>query len=225
VTTLADFPIEFRAVAARPALRGMTLTGVAANLGMYGKSRGGFVELFSVRAFSKALGDKHQVVVTAEGELSRLLGSTAAGTARLIVTRNASLVVSVDLPGTTDGRSVAHAAAEGRIAGVGLNYRVIRDRWELSENGFPVRVIEAAAPAVVGTLGVLPTRFDTNVARRSFAARLGVEVAELRDLGLAEIAARLSGADVPLTPRQRNAIAERQVWMDARRAELAAKIT
>ncbi|MDM4761890.1 HK97 family phage prohead protease [Galbitalea sp. SE-J8] len=199
-------PVEFRASDSGPG----TLVGYAATYNRYSQNLGGFVELVMPGAFAKSLADENPVLCRYNHDDNWLLGTTAAGTLRLL-DDNTGLGYECDLPDTTAGRDVAVLARRGDVQRSSFAFRTIEDDWDVTEQGFPVRKLISARlfdTAPVNT----PAYLDTSSAVRSFSEKYDVEPAVFEAATPEEIRSLIQGEhiDIPAVEARQEQEAEGQ---------------
>ena len=168
--------LEFRA-----AKNGVgTLTGYAAKFNKTSRNLGGFVERIAPGAFNKSLADGVRVMARYNHEDAALLGTTDAGTLRLLVDE-VGLVYEIDLPDTTAGRDVAALAARGDVRFSSFAFHVPRegDEWGLTESEFPMRTLRTVQLVDIAPVND-PAYLDTSSGLRNLAAARGLDLAQVR---------------------------------------------
>lgn len=164
------------AVELRAAENGLgTLAGYAAVFNRHSQNLGGFVEQVDPAAFNKSLADSAPVMARGNHDDAHLLGTTWAGTLRLLVD-GTGLMYEVDLPDTTSGRDFHALAARGDVRWSSFAFRTIEDEWGLTEQGFPLRTLRSVQLVDVAPVNS-PAYLDTTVAARNFAQRVADEAA------------------------------------------------
>lgn len=200
----ARMAVEFRA-----ADGGLgTLAGYAAKFNTLSRNLGGFVETIEPGAFNKSLADGVRVMARYNHDDMALLGTTDAGTLRLMVDE-VGLMYEVDLPDTTMGRDVAALAARGDIhySSFAFHIPVNGDEWGLTANDYMLRTIRTAHLVDVAPVND-PAYLDTSSGLRQLAASRSLDLAvvtaaaEANDLRRVLTKADLDpqGSDTPQTP-------------------------
>lgn len=171
--------LEFRA-ADRAGSIG-TLVGYAAKFNKLSRNLGGFVEQLAPTAFNKSLADGVRVMARYNHEDSGLLGTTDAGTLRLMVDE-VGLLYEIDLPDTSVARDVAALAARGdvRFSSFAFHVPPDGDEWGYTENDFPLRTVRSAHLVDVAPVND-PAYLDTTSGLRSLAEARGLDLAIVRD--------------------------------------------
>lgn len=162
--------VEFREVG-----NSLVATGYAAVFDRRSQNLGGFVEYVRPGAFRKTL-QEADVRALFNHDPNFLLGRRNAGTLRL-EEDEVGLRYEVDLPDTTTGRDVAALLRRGDLYGSSFGFRTIKDDWNLTEDGFPVRHLVDVALLDVGPV-TNPAYTDATAAVRS----LGLQVADAEAL-------------------------------------------
>lgn len=180
-------PVELRAVAGGPGL----LAGYAAKYMRYSQNLGGFVEQIAPGAFAKSLGDKVPVIARYNHDDNYLLGTTEAGTLRLL-SDEVGLPYEVDLPDTSAGRDVSALAKRGDLRYSSFAFHTLEDEWSVTEQGFPLRTLLNVQLVDVAPVNS-PAYLDTSTGLRSLAVRIDVDPDDVNRVSLDEIRARLSG--------------------------------
>ena len=189
-------PVELRA-----AVDGVgVLAGYAAKYMRYSQNLGGFVEQITAGAFAKSLGDKVPVIARYNHDDNYLLGTTEAGTLRLL-SDEVGLPYEVDLPDTTAGRDVAVLAARGDLRYSSFAFHTLEDEWSVTEQGFPLRTLLNVQLVDVAPVNT-PAYMDTSTGLRSLAHRIDVDPEDVNRVSLDEIRARLSGESFALEVRE-----------------------
>lgn len=169
--------IEFRA-ARKPGSPG-TMRGYALKYGTLSQNLGGFVETVARGAVDKSLGDGLDVLARYNHDDNMLLGRTASGTVRLS-SDDTGLAYEVDLPDTQAGRDLATLAARGDVYQSSFAFYTITDSWGATEQGFPLRTLEAVRLVDVAPVNT-PAYLDTSSGLRSLAEARGLSFDEVRD--------------------------------------------
>lgn len=166
------------AVELRAANDGNTLVGYGAVFNRLSQNLGGFVERVDPAAFNKTLADKGQVFARFNHDSNMLLGTTEAGTLRLMVD-GTGLKYEVDLPDTTAGRDVAALAKRGDLSKSSFAFRTISDEWGETPEGFPMRTLTEVSLVDVAPV-TDPAYRDTTTGLRSFADHFNVPLDEVK---------------------------------------------
>ena len=189
-------PVELRAVAGGPGL----LAGYAAKYMRYSQNLGGFVEQIASGAFAKSLGDKVPVIARYNHDDNYLLGTTEAGTLRLL-SDEVGLPYEVDLPDTSAGRDVSALAKRGDLRYSSFAFHTLEDEWSVTEQGFPLRTLLNVQLVDVAPVNS-PAYLDTSTGLRSLAVRIDVDPDDVARVSLDEIRSRLSGEVSALEVRE-----------------------
>lgn len=121
---------------------GVILEGHAAVFNKVSRNLGGFVEQVAPDAFAQTLAEGPDVRALFNHDPSLILGRTTAGTVRL-ATDESGLYYSVDVPDTSVGRDLAISIERGDITQSSFGFYVNRDAWTQTNDGFPLRTLEA----------------------------------------------------------------------------------
>jgi HK97 family phage prohead protease len=121
---------------------GIILEGHAAVFNKVSRNLGGFVEQVAPDAFAQTLAEGPDVRALFNHDPSLILGRTTAGTVRLS-TDASGLYYSVDVPDTSVGRDLAISIERGDITQSSFGFYVTRDAWTQTNDGFPLRTLEA----------------------------------------------------------------------------------
>jgi HK97 family phage prohead protease len=166
-----------------------TLEGYAAVFNRYSQNLGGYVEQVDPAAFNKSLADKVSVVARYNHADNYLLGTTDSGTLALSAD-GTGLRYAVDLPDTSVGRDVSVLAARGDLRHSSFAFMTMKDDWSVTDQGFPLRTLQSVSLVDVAPVNS-PAYLDTTVALRSLAARLDVNVTDIRDASTDDIRSML----------------------------------
>jgi HK97 family phage prohead protease len=180
--------LEFRAEG-----NGMTLRGYAAIFNSPSQPLP-FIETIQPGAFRDALKSRNDVKLLWNHDTSIVLGSTRAGTLRLIEDAT-GLFVEADLPDTTAGRDAKISIERGDVTGFSFGFRVPAggDEWVSADQRILKRVnihevsVGVAFPAYLGTEGTATVRSvnDLEAKIQALAELRGVSAEELTDALLA----------------------------------------
>lgn len=190
-------PVELRAVADSPGM----LDGYAASFNRYSQNLGGFVEQVDPGAFSKSLADAVPVFCRYNHDDNGLLGTTEAGTLR-VVADDIGLRYEVDLPNTTTGNDVSALAARGDLRYSSFAFHVVEDAWSITEQGFPLRTLMNVQLIDVAPVNN-PAYRDTSVGLRSLAAHLNMDVAAVEATTTEELRSLINGDTKIIPPEAR----------------------
>ncbi len=180
-------PVELRAAAGGPGV----LAGYAAKYMRYSQNLGGFVEQIAPGAFAKSLGDRVPVIARYNHDDNYLLGTTEAGTLRLMSDAD-GLPYEVELPDTSAGRDVAALAKRGDLRYSSFAFHTLEDEWSVTEQGFPLRTLLNVQLVDVAPVNS-PAYLDTSTGLRSLAFRIDVDPDDVNRVSLEEIRSRLAG--------------------------------
>lgn len=162
----------------RDSEQGPILVGYAAVFDSLSHDLGGWRELVMPTAFNKTIKEAN-VVALFNHDPSRLLGRRSNGTLQLSVDQR-GLRYEIALPDTPTGREVRELVRRGDLEGSSFGFHTIRDSWNVSENGTPIRSLEEVALCDVGPV-TMPAYQDTAVAVRSlerFRAQIDIPPTE-----------------------------------------------
>ncbi|MFF9688982.1 HK97 family phage prohead protease [Streptomyces sp. NPDC014623] len=180
---------------------GRRVGGYAAKFNRLSQNLGGFVERIDPGFFAKSEGDGWpDVMARYNHDDNRLLGTTEAGTLRLVVD-GTGLDYVVDVPASRE--DVMELVARGDVHRSSFAFRTFSDDWGQTEDGFPLRTLLSGALVDVAPVNT-PAYMDTSTGLRSLAERAGAELAEVRaaaDAGdLARFLARPKTTTIDLAP-------------------------
>ena len=144
-----------------------TLVGYGAVFNSFSQDLGGFREKIDPKAFNRTVQNQKDILVTVNHNVDRLLGRTAAGTARVSID-DVGVRYEVDLPDTADGRDAETLASRGDLFGSSFTFSVAKggDKWEKDEEGRRIRTLNEVRLYELGPV-VSPAYLDTSVALRS----------------------------------------------------------
>lgn len=145
-----------------------TLVGYGAVFGKFSQDLGGFREIIDPAAFNRTIQNQKDILVTVNHNVDRLLGRTAAGTARVNVDE-VGVRYEVDIPDTMDGRDAMTLATRGDLFGSSFTFATVADDWAKDEDGRRVRTLKEVRLFELGPV-VSPAYLDTTVALRSMDA-------------------------------------------------------
>lgn len=167
-------PVEVRASTDK-----RTIGGYAAMFERESRNLGGYVEVVDSRAFNKSRGDGWpEVMARYNHEDNMLLGTTAAGTLRLLID-DQGLQYDVDTP---ESRADVHElVARGDVRQSSFAFITHEDDWGMTEQQFPQRRLLSVRLVDVAPVNT-PAYTDSTVALRSLAAKFDADVAEVRSL-------------------------------------------
>ena len=170
-------PVEFRKAAEGSKSPG-TLSGYAIVYNSLSRNLGGFVERVLPEATAKSLADNVRVMGRYNHDNNFLLGTTEAGTLRM-VSDDKGLKYEIDLPNTTAGRDVAELASRGDVRYSSFAFVVPDggDEWGFTEQDYPLRTIRAMQLVDVAPVND-PAYLDTTTALRSMAENLPTKTPE-----------------------------------------------
>lgn len=165
------------------------MTGYASVFSKLSQNLGGFVERVEPGAFDKSLADAVPVMARYNHDDNYLLGTTEGGTLALEVDGTGLRYDIAELPNTSAGRDVAELARRGDLRYSSFAFRVMVDDWDVTEQGFPLRILRSVQLVDVAPVNN-PAYRDTTTGLRSLADRIGADVGHMP--GLEEIRARLT---------------------------------
>lgn len=153
----------------------MTLTGYAALFNSRSENLGGFTEVIAPGAFTRSLKSRNDIKLLWNHDTSAVLGSTRAGTLKLIEDER-GLRVEASLPNTTHGRDARELVKRGDVTGFSFGFTIPGrggDEWnaEGTERTLKsVRLHEVSLtpfPAYTATNGTAQMRGLDKVAKRA----------------------------------------------------------
>jgi HK97 family phage prohead protease len=153
----------------------MTLTGYAALFNSRSENLGGFTELIAPGAFKRSLNSRNDIKLLWNHDTSAVLGSTRAGTLKLVEDER-GLRVEASLPNTTHGRDARELVKRGDVTGFSFGFTIPGrggDEWnaEGTERTLKsVRLHEVSLtpfPAYTATNGTAQMRGLDKVAKRA----------------------------------------------------------
>lgn len=175
-------PVELRKGTDKP-----VLGGYASKYMRYSQNLGGFVEQVVPTAFRKSLADGAAIVARYNHDDNYLLGTTEAGTLRLL-SDDEGLLYDVDLPDTQAGRDVAVLAARGDLRYSSFAFRVLEDEWTVTDHGFPLRSLINVQLLDVAPVNT-PAYLDSTAGLRSLAAAAHMTLDELAEAAVEDVRA------------------------------------
>jgi len=153
----------------------MTLTGYAALFNSRSENLGGFTEVIAPGAFKRSLNSRNDIKLLWNHDTSAVLGSTRAGTLKLVEDER-GLRVEASLPNTTHGRDARELVKRGDVTGFSFGFTIPGrggDEWnaEGTERTLKsVRLHEVSLtpfPAYTATNGTAQMRGLDKVAKRA----------------------------------------------------------
>ncbi|MFI9005097.1 HK97 family phage prohead protease [Streptomyces sp. NPDC053541] len=175
---------------------GRRIGGYAAKFNRLSQNLGGFVERIDPAFFAKSEGDGWpDVMARYNHDDNRLLGTTEAGTLRLI-TDGTGLDYSVDVPASRE--DVYELVQRGDVRRSSFAFRTFADDWGQTEDGFPLRTLLSGALVDVAPVNT-PAYHDTSTGLRSLADKAGADLAEVRAAAEAGQLGRFLGPKPPVT--------------------------
>ncbi|WP_327180412.1 HK97 family phage prohead protease (plasmid) [Streptomyces sp. NBC_01335] len=156
---------------------GRRIGGYAAKFNRLSQNLGGFVERIDPSFFSKSEGDGWpDVMARYNHDDNRLLGTTEAGTLRLLVD-GTGLDYVADVPASRE--DVMELVQRGDVRRSSFAFRTFSDDWGQTEDGFPLRTLLSGALVDVAPVNT-PAYMDTSTGLRSLAEKAGADLAEVR---------------------------------------------
>ncbi|MGW1440291.1 HK97 family phage prohead protease [Streptomyces griseus] len=151
--------------------------GYAAKFNTLSRNLGGFVERIDPGFFAKSEGDGWpEVMARYNHDDNRLLGTTDAGTLRLVVD-GTGLDYEADVPASRE--DVMELVRRGDVRRSSFAFRTFEDDWAATPEGFPLRTLLSGALVDVAPVNA-PAYMDTSTGLRSLADKAGAELAEVR---------------------------------------------
>ncbi|MDX2922070.1 HK97 family phage prohead protease [Streptomyces sp. NE06-03C] len=151
--------------------------GYAAKFNTLSRNLGGFVERIDPGFFAKSEGDGWpEVMARYNHDDNRLLGTTDAGTLRLVVD-GTGLDYEADVPASRE--DVMELVRRGDVRRSSFAFRTFEDDWSATPEGFPLRTLLSGALVDVAPVNA-PAYMDTSTGLRSLADKAGAELAEVR---------------------------------------------
>ncbi|MGW1762764.1 HK97 family phage prohead protease [Streptomyces sp. NPDC002073] len=168
--------------------------GYAAKFNRLSQNLGGFVERIDPAFFAKSEGDGWpDVMARYNHDDNRLLGTTEAGTLRLLVD-GTGLDYAVDVPASR--ADVIELVQRGDVRRSSFAFRTFADEWGQTEDGFPLRTLLSGALVDVAPVNT-PAYMDTSTGLRSLADRFGADLDEVRAAAEAGELKRFLGRPAP----------------------------
>ncbi|WP_235953313.1 HK97 family phage prohead protease [Noviherbaspirillum galbum] len=148
------------------------LTGYAAVYNSESRDLGGFVEIIRRGAFDASLKSGVNIRALWQHDGKALLGTTQAGTLRLIEDPK-GLAFELDLPSTSTGKDLSILVDRGDVAGCSFGFRVREngDRWEERGTSLVRELLDVDLIEI--TLTDDPAYMDTSIAKRSMPQLAG----------------------------------------------------
>ena len=151
--------------------------GYAAKFNTLSRNLGGFVERIDPTFFAKSEGDGWpEVMARYNHDDNRLIGTTDAGTLRLVVD-GTGLDYEADVPASRE--DVMELVRRGDVRRSSFAFRTFEDDWSATPEGFPLRTLLSGALVDVAPVNS-PAYMDTSTGLRSLAELAGAELAEVR---------------------------------------------
>lgn len=162
----------------RAAGSSLVARGYAYVFNKYSQDLGGFVERIAPGAGAKSIGD-HDIRALFNHDPNHILGRMGAGTLRMGEDGTGGWY-EIDIPDTTLGRDLSESLKRGDISGSSFGFRLMPDGedWSLSEQGFPVRTLNAFAIRDVGPV-VFPAYVDTSAALKRLSRQRSLPFEEV----------------------------------------------
>lgn len=156
-----------------------TISGYAAVFNRTSKNLGGFVEVLEPTVFNASRGDGWpDVIARYNHDDNMLLGTTAAGTLRLLVD-DTGLMYKVTPPRSR--ADVVELVERGDVRKSSFAFRAVEDDWGLTDQGFPKRSLMTAQLVDVAPVNI-PAYNDTTAGLRSLANHVHADLEEVRSL-------------------------------------------
>lgn len=155
----------------------------------------GFVERVAPGAFRKTVGEA-DVRALFNHEADHLLGRVSSGTLRM-EEDDKGLRYEIDLPPTQLGRDTAALLRRGDLAGSSMGFRVLKDDWSETDDGYPLRTIQEVALRDVGPV-TFPASSATEASLRSLAEQRNLDLDEVVDAAKADTLSELLNDDQPV---------------------------
>lgn len=157
------------------------IAGHAAVFNRLSQDLGGFVERIAPGAFRKTIGEA-DVRALFNHDASLILGRSKAGTLYL-EEDDRGLAYEVKIPDTSYGRDLMVSIERGDITQSSFGFRVIDDRWDRTDDGYPLRTLREVSLHNGDVSPVTyPAYLDTEVATRAvehLAGKRGVDAGVL----------------------------------------------
>ncbi|MBO0917532.1 HK97 family phage prohead protease [Streptomyces laculatispora] len=151
--------------------------GYAAKFNALSRNLGGFVERIDPAFFAKSEGDGWpEVMARYNHDDNRLIGTTDAGTLRLVVD-GTGLDYEADVPASRE--DVMELVRRGDVRRSSFAFRTFEDDWAATPEGFPLRTLLSGALVDVAPVNS-PAYMDTSTGLRSLAEQAGADLDEVR---------------------------------------------
>lgn len=156
-----------------------TIGGYAAVFNRLSQNLGGFVEQVDPVFFNKSRGDGWpDVLARYNHDDNMLLGTSGSGTLRLSVD-GTGLIYDVDPPASR--ADIVELVERGDVRKSSFAFRTFEEDWGVTDQGFPLRTLMSGQLVDVAPVN-MPAYTDTSAALRSLAARVQVDVEEVRSM-------------------------------------------
>lgn len=201
----------------------MRIGGYAAKFNKLSRNLGGFVERIDPGFFAKSEGDGWpEVMARYNHDDNRLLGTTDAGTLRLVVD-GTGLDYRVDVPHTR--ADVFELVQRGDVRRSSFAFYTFEDDWAMTDDGFPMRTLLSGRLVDVAPVNT-PAYLDTSTGLRSLAEKAGADLAEVRAAAEGDDLKRfLTGPPPKIIPPSGQGDSHPLVSVRQRRAELMKRRT
>lgn len=159
--------------------RSLTIGGYAAVFDKLSRNLGGFVEQLKPGVFNRAANDGWtDVICRYNHDDNILLGTTNSRTLRL-KTDEFGLDYEVDMPQSRG--DIQELVERGDISQSSFAFRAVEDDWGQTEQGYPLRSLLSLELVDVAPV-VTPAYADTTSGLRSLAAKMDVDIEEVKAL-------------------------------------------
>ena len=118
--------------------------GHAAVFNKRSEDLGGFVEEVEKGAFKRTLKNNPDTRALINHDPNHLLGRTRSGTLELS-TDSEGLAYRIQMPERSDARDLMVSMERGDLTQSSFGFWITRDRWEQTDDGYPIRMIEEAS--------------------------------------------------------------------------------
>ena len=182
-----------------------TIGGYAAKFNTESKNLGGFIEKINPGFFNRSRSRSWpDVVARYNHDDNMLLGTTAAGTLRLMVD-DIGLEYEVDPPASR--QDILELVQRGDVTKSSFAFQVDEDDWTMSDQGFPMRSLLNGRLVDVAPVNT-PAYEDTSAGLRSLAQKFEADFEEVRSLaGKDELRKFFKITTGPQAPAKRSAAA------------------
>ena len=180
--------------------KGKVCAGRAITYNSYSQNLGGFVEMVEPGFVDKSLADAVDVLARYQHDSDMLLGRTSSGTCRVSGVAE-GVDYEADLPDTSYGRDLAVLLERGDVRHSSFAFRCMRDgdRWDLTEQGYPLRILQRGGGQLVDVAPVVtPAYLDTTSGLRSLAEQRGIDLDTVAKAAAANELAALMRSGAPV---------------------------